>query len=65
MGSNSTLLLNISHKLADRLIVSAGLFDIVDDMRPRVIRMDFPSLPGGEARSVASRTNGIYRRIKF
>ena len=52
-------------ELANMLIVSAGLFDIVDDMRPRIIRMDFPSLPGGDARSAASRTNGIYRRIKM
>ncbi|MCJ1393728.1 hypothetical protein MMC18_006604 [Xylographa bjoerkii] len=39
---------------------STGLFDIVDDMKPRIIKVDFPALPIGTDRSTASRTNDLF-----
>jgi hypothetical protein len=34
------------------------MFDIVDDMKPRVVRIDFPTLPLNDERASASRVNG-------
>ncbi|KAL9117068.1 MAG: hypothetical protein Q9187_006396 [Circinaria calcarea] len=36
----------------------AGLFDIVDDMKPRIIKLDFPALPTGPSRSEVLYENG-------
>ena len=37
----------------------AGLFDIVDDMKPRIIKVDFPAPTAGKDRSTTFRTNGV------
>lgn len=39
---------------------STGLFDIVDDMRPRIIKLDFPALPTGPSRSEVLYENGPF-----
>ncbi|MCJ1483605.1 hypothetical protein MMC06_003773 [Schaereria dolodes] len=36
---------------------STGSFDVVDDMKPRVIMLDFPPLPGGPSRQEQSLIN--------
>ncbi|MCJ1251068.1 hypothetical protein MMC30_008299 [Trapelia coarctata] len=39
---------------------STGLFDIVDDMKPRVIKVDFPAFPQGQERSTSARVNDLF-----
>ncbi|MCJ1402145.1 hypothetical protein MMC11_005364 [Xylographa trunciseda] len=39
---------------------STGLFNIVDNMKPRILKVDFPALPAGSQRSTSSRTNDLF-----
>ncbi|MCJ1414700.1 hypothetical protein MMC32_001027 [Xylographa parallela] len=39
---------------------STGLFDIVDDMKPRIIKVDFPAPPAGSDRPTSFRTNDLF-----
>ncbi|MCJ1474609.1 hypothetical protein MMC13_003269 [Lambiella insularis] len=39
---------------------STGLFDIVNDLKPRIIMVDFPLLPVGAERFTSSRTNDLF-----
>lgn len=48
---------------AANIPISAGLFDIVDDMKPRIIKVDFPALPTGDDRSISTRVNGMVPEI--
>ncbi|MCJ1296328.1 hypothetical protein MMC34_007894 [Xylographa carneopallida] len=38
----------------------SGLFDIVDDMKPRIIKVDFPAPTAGKDRSTTFRTNDLF-----
>ena len=44
--------------LANRWIIAAGSFTIADEMRPRVINLDFPLLPDGAERAQKLVENG-------
>lgn len=44
---------------ADLLLLLAGSFAMIDDMRPRVIQLDFPTLPTSSDRATALAENGI------
>ncbi len=39
----------------------AGTFSIVDDMKPRVINLDFPDIPTGSGRAAKLAENGLYK----
>ncbi|MCJ1286626.1 hypothetical protein MMC26_005972 [Xylographa opegraphella] len=39
---------------------STGLFDIVDDMKPRIIKVDFAAPPAGTERSTSFRRNDLF-----
>lgn len=43
---------------ADLLLFSAGSFAMADDMRPRVIQVDFPALPTSSDRAAILAENG-------
>ena len=38
----------------------AGTFSIVDDMKPRVVNLDFPALPSRSGRAAKLTENGLY-----
>jgi hypothetical protein len=49
----------MSHGRTDSIYL-AGSFEVVEDMKPRVIRVDFPSLPlSAESRAAKLAENGM------
>ncbi len=48
---------------AKRNLSSAGTFSIVDDMKPRVINLEFPNLPIGSGRAAKLAENGLYKDL--
>lgn len=40
-------------------LLAAGSFNLAEDMKPRVINLDFPALPAGAGRSQRLVENGI------
>ena len=43
----------------------AGFFNVLDEQKPRVIKITFPALPAGEGRAAALRNNGMKSNFNY